>query len=167
MNSITNNPTKIKIMKKLTITLFSMFFFASMLISSSLNAQESDLYSEGHTVWNLTFVKLKANMGDDYLKGLNKTWKASMDALVQQKLLKSYKILMGEASNPQDFDLILMTEFENYAAMDPNPERDAKRDDVEKKIREALGEEFQKTVSSYSTLREITGRKTMREIFLN
>lgn len=84
-------------MKKLTVTLMSVFFFASMLISSSLNAQESDLYSEGHTVWNLTFVKLKANMGDDYLKG----------------------------------------------------------------------EEFQKTVSSYSTLREITGRKTMREIFLN
>lgn len=153
-------------MKKLTITLFSMFFFASMLISSNLNAQEADLYSEG-SVWNLTFVKLKANVGDDYLKGLSKTWKASMDALVRQKLIKSYKILMGEASNPQDFDLILMTEAENFASYDPNPERDAKRDDVEKKIREALGEEFQKTVSSYSTLREITGRKTMREIFLN
>lgn len=153
-------------MKKLTITLIGVFFLMSMVLPSNLNAQEADLYTEG-SVWNLTFVKLKANMGDDYLKGLSKTWKASMDELVKQKLLKSYKILMGSASNPQDFDLILMTEFENYAAMDPNPETDAKRDAVEKKIKDALGEEYEKTVSSYSTLREITGRKTMREIFLN
>ena len=153
-------------MKKFSITLMCVFLFASMLISTKLNAQETSLYSEG-SVWNLTFVKIKANMNDDYLKGLSKTWKTSMDELVKQKLIKSYKILSGDASNPQDFDLILMTEFENYAVMDPNPERDAKRDEIEKKVREALGEEFQKTVSSYTTMREITGRKTMREIFLN
>jgi hypothetical protein len=153
-------------MKKFAISLISMFFFALAMISSSLEAQDAPLYSEG-SVWNLTFVKLKANMGDDYLKGLSKTWKSSMDELVRQKLLKSYKILMGEASNPQDFDLILMTEFENYASMDPNPEKDKIRDEIEKKIRDAMGEEFQKTVANYSTLREITGRKTMREIFLN
>jgi hypothetical protein len=153
-------------MKKLTVTIFSVFFFASVMISSNLSAQEADVYTEG-SVWNLTFVKIKANMGEDYLKGLSKTWKASMDELVRQKLLKSYKILMGSASNPQDFDLILMTEFENYAAMDPNPEADKKRDEIQKKIREGLGDDYEKTVSSYSTLREITGRKTMREIFLN
>ena len=146
--------------------LFSVFFFASVMISSNLIAQEADVYTEG-SVWNLTFVKIKANMGEDYLQGLSKTWKASMDELVRQKLLKSYKILMGSASNPQDFDLILMTEFENYAAMDPNPEADKKRDEIQKKIKDGLGDEYEKTVSSYSTLREITGRKTMREIFLN
>ena len=152
-------------MKKITIALFSMLF-ASLLISSTLLAQDAPVYTEG-SVWNLTFVKIKANMGEDYLKGLSKTWKSSMDELVRQKLLKSYKILMGDAANPQDFDLILMTEFENYASFDPDPERDKKRDEVEKKIRDAMGEEFQKTVANYSTLREITGRKTMREIFLN
>jgi hypothetical protein len=153
-------------MKKIAITLVSLFFFASMMISSGLQAQEADVYNEG-SVWNLTFVKLKANMGDDYLKGLSKTWKATMDELVKQKLLKSYKILLGSASNPQDFDLLLMTEFENYATMDPNPEREAKRDAIEKKIRDGLGDEYEKTISNYSTLREITGRKTMREINLN
>jgi hypothetical protein len=153
-------------MKKFAISLISVFFFVSVMFSPELKAQDPPLYSEG-SVWNLTFVKLKANMGDDYLKGLSKTWKSSMDELVRQKLLKSYKILMGEASNPQDFDLILMTEFENFASMDPNPEKDKIRDEIEKKIRDAMGEEFQKTVANYSTLREITGRKTMREIFLN
>ncbi|MCU0370276.1 MAG: hypothetical protein MUC31_02585 [Bacteroidales bacterium] len=153
-------------MKKLTIALFSLFFSFAVMISPSLVAQEADLYTEG-SVWNLTFVKLKANMGDEYLKGLSKTWKASMDELVSQKLIKSYKILIGSASNPQDFDLILMTELENYASMDPNPEKEKKIEEIEKKIKEGMGDEYEKTVSSYSTLREITGRKTMREIFLN
>ena len=153
-------------MKKMLFMLFSIFISALLFSSLNLKAQDAPLYIEG-SVWNLTFVKLKANLGEEYLAGLNKTWKASMDELVRQKLLKSYKILLGDASNPQDFDLILMTEFENYASFDPDPERDRKRDEVEKKIRDAMGEEFQKTVSNYSTLREITGRKTMREIFLN
>jgi hypothetical protein len=153
-------------MKKFKITLAGAILFALLMSTTQIMAQEDDLYKEG-SVWSMTFVKLKANMGDEYIKGLSKTWKASMDELVSQKLIKSYKILIGDASNPQDFDLILMTEVENYAAFDPDPVKDKKRDEVEKKIRDAMGEEFQKTVENYSTLREITGRKTMREIFLN
>ena len=153
-------------MKKAVITLTCFLFFASMLLSSNVKAQEADLYSEG-SVWNLTFIKLKANMGEEYLKGLSKTWKASMEELVNQKLILSYKVLMGSASNPQDFDLLLMIELENFAAMDPDPERDKKREEVEKKIRDGMGEEFMKTVANYTTMREITGSKTMREIFLN
>ncbi len=152
-------------MKKLSMAIFGIFLFTSVLITKNMNAQEPDIYTTG-SVWNLTFVKLHANMGDDYLKGLNKTWKASMDGLVAAKVIKSYKILMGEASNPQDFDLILMTEMENFASMDPNPEKDKKMDEVEKKVRDAMGAEFQKTVSNYTTMRDINGRKTMREIFL-
>jgi hypothetical protein len=152
-------------MKKITAALFSVMFFVSLMSTSTLQAQDEDLYRDG-SVWNLTFVKLKANMGDDYLAGLSKTWVASMDELVKEKMIKSYKILIGTASNPQDFDLLLMTEFENYAVMDPNTDREAKRDAIEKKIRDGLGDEYQKTVESYSTFREITGRKMMRELHL-
>jgi len=152
-------------MKKLTFIVTVLFVTSLFFVSENLNAQEPDLFTEG-SVWSLTFVKLKANMSDDYLKGLNKTWKASMDGLVKEKLIKSYKILMGEASNAYDFDLILMTETENFAMMDPNPERDKKMDTVEKSVRDAMGDEFKKTVSSYTTMRDITGRKTMREVFL-
>jgi hypothetical protein len=152
-------------MKKLALAMTGLFVIVLFLSPKNSIAQEPDLYDEG-SVWSLTFVKLHANMGEDYLKGLNKTWKASMDGLVKEKLIKSYKILMGEASNAYDFDLILMTETENFAMMDPNPERDKKMDTVEKMVRDAMGDEFKKTVSSYTTMRDITGRKTMREIFL-
>lgn len=151
-------------MKRTFYTIISGIFLSLFFVATSLNAQ-SELYNQG-TVWELTFVKLKANMGEDYLKGLSKTWKSSMDMLVQEKLIKSYKILMGPAANSNDFDLLLMVESENFATFDPDPARDKKIQELEKKIMDGMGEEYKKTIVNYQTLREIAGVKVMREIFL-
>jgi hypothetical protein len=153
-------------MKKITILMVSMFVCALLIFPTILHAQDKPVYTT-NSVWNLTFVKLKPNVGDDYLKGISKTWKASMDEMASAKLIKSYKILLGDASNEEDFDLILMIEYPNFAAFDANPERDKKIQEIEKKIKDGLGEDYQKTISNYSTLREITGSKVMSEIILN
>jgi hypothetical protein len=126
-----------------TLTNFFYYVFALFLTPTGLFAQ-SETYDAG-TVWQLTMVKIKANMQDDYLKGLTKTWKSSMDMMVKENMIKSYKILSGAAANEDDFDLLLMVEMENMAAMDPNADRDKKMD---------------------QNIREITGSKLMREIYL-
>lgn len=151
-------------MKKILYAITGGILFSVLLNPAVLKAQ-SELYTQG-TVWELTFVKLKANMGEDYLKGLSKTWKSSMDMMVQEKLIKSYKILMGSAANRADFDLLLMIESENLASFDPDPVRDKKAMELEKKIMDGMGDEYKKTIVNYETLREITGNKIMREIFL-
>jgi hypothetical protein len=129
-------------------------------------SQDEKLTTPG-SVWELTFVKLKPHSGDTYLKGLKQTWKASMDEMVKAGLVKSYKILWGDATNPEDFNLLLMIEFANYAAFDPNPEQDKKIDEIEKKIRDNMGDEYLKTVEGYQSLRELLGTKVMREITIN
>ena len=50
-----------------------------IILSVSQNAysQEEDVYDPG-TVWSLTFIRTGANVADDYLKDLTKTWKASL-----------------------------------------------------------------------------------------
>lgn len=151
-------------MKKTVYAFACGILFSLLLAPVTLRAQ-SELYDEG-SVWELTFVKIKANMGEDYLKGLSKTWKSSMDMMVQEKLIKSYKMLMGSASNKADFDLLLMIETDNYAAFDPDPVRDKKIAELEKKIMDGMGDEYKKTIVNYETLREITGNKVMREIFM-
>jgi hypothetical protein len=151
-------------MKKIIYAITGGVLFSLLLAPMALRAQ-SELYDQG-TVWEMTFVKIKANMGEDYLKGLTKTWKASMDLLVKEKLIKSYKVLMGSASNRADFDLLLMIESENMASFDPDPARDKKIAELDKKIMDSMGEEYKKTIVNYETLREITGNKIMREIFL-
>ena len=131
---------------------------------SNAQAQDSDLYDVGG-VWNITLVKINANMDDNYFKGLSKTWDVAMTQLVEEGFLKSYKILYGQYANDDDFNLILMFEMENFAFLDPNPERDAKMDEIEKKLVESMGLEWEKTIIGYTALREIIGIKTMREIY--
>ena len=53
-------------------------------------------------VWNITMVKAKYGMGDEYLKGLAKTFKGSLEEAKKQDLIVDYKILLGTAATPQD-----------------------------------------------------------------
>jgi hypothetical protein len=76
-------------------------------------------------------------------------------------------ILYGDAFGWDDFDLMLMIEFKNYAMYDPDPERDKKYDEIQKKLMEEMGEDkMDATVKSYGDMRKILGTKTMRQIML-
>ena len=128
-------------------------------------SQDGDVYDQG-TVWSLTFVRTGANVADDYLKDLTKTWKASMEEAVKEGLIKSYKVLLGGAANKEDFNIVLMIENENMAVFDTNPEREAKWDAIRKKVEESMKGEFDNTVRNYENIRQLYGTKLMREIYL-
>lgn len=107
-------------------------------------------------------VRTKAGMSDDYIKNLAKTYKAVMEEEKKQGLVLGYKILLGDASSPTDYDMLLMVEFKNMAALDGLRE---KTDPIALKV--TGGEEQQKQGAiKRSEIREILGSKTMREITL-
>lgn len=118
-------------------------------------------YSEG-SVWQITMVKAKAGMTDDYIKNLAKNYKAVMEEEKKQNLVLSYKILLGDASTAEDYNMLLMVEYKNMAALDGL--RD-KADPITQKI---AGSEDQRRDASIkrADIREILGSKTMREITL-
>jgi len=78
---------------------------------------EDEPYEEG-SVWELSMVKSEANMSDHYLKDLASLWNKIMAEAKNQGMVLSYKVLVGEAANPDDWDILLMIEFENYAVLD-------------------------------------------------
>ena len=135
---------------------------ALMTTSAGLCSAQSDApYTEG-TVWQVTMVHTKPGMSDDYLQGLAKTLKATMEAEQKEGLIVSYKILMGEASTPADYDIMLMVEFKNMAALDGLR---AKTDPIAQKI--VGGEDQQRQLAmKRAEVREIMGSKLMREITL-
>jgi hypothetical protein len=146
-------------MKKLltlTLSLTTLVAFSGLC-----RAQSDAPYTEG-SVWNITMVKAKYGMGDQYLKGLAKTFKGTLDEAKKQNLIISYKILLGDAASPQDFDILLMVESKNMAALDNGRE---KFDPIAKKI-EGSVEEQEKTATKRVEIREILGSKLMREITL-
>ncbi len=113
-------------------------------------------------MWQITMVHIKPGMGDDYITALAKNLKAALEEEKKQGLIVSYKILLGDASMPGDFNLMNMVEFKNMAALDNLRE---KTDPIAAKI---LGNEDQRRQAAIkrAEVREIIGNKTMREITL-
>ncbi len=149
--------------------LWLVVFTAVMLIpytSSSAQTQDEDMYEPG-AVWTMTFIRTGPNQADNYLNDLAKTWVSSMDEAKSEGLIEDYKILSGNASNEDDYNLILMIKNKNLAAFDPDKERDAKFKALDQKVRDKLGKEkFQAVVKNYDQIREMKGTKIMREIHL-
>ena len=106
-----------------------MLLVIAMTMGISTFAQDRT-YKEG-SVWNVQFIRTNAGMGVEYLNSLKTTWKATQDEALKQGLILSYKILDGQAANPQDFDIILLTEFKNLASMEG---MDDKWDAISKKV---------------------------------
>jgi hypothetical protein len=133
----------------------------STAFASLCRAQSDAPYTEG-PVWEITMVKAKYGMGDEYLKGLAKTFKGTLDEAKKQNLILDYKILLGEAANPQDFDILLMVEQKDMASFDNARE---KFDPIARKI-EGTPDQQRATATKRLDLREILGNKLMREITL-
>jgi hypothetical protein len=146
--------------------LWSVVFTVLFLVPfSQLSAQDEDPYEQG-TVWTLTFIRTAPNKGGEYLKDLAKTWVSSMEEAQKEGLILSFKILQGNAANEDDFNLILMTENKALADFDPNKDRDAKWNAIDKKVQDAMGDKFDAVVKNYDVIRDMHGTKVMRELHL-
>jgi hypothetical protein len=118
-------------------------------------------YTEG-PVWDVTMVRTKYGMDDDYLKALAKVFRATNDEAKKEGLIIDYKILLGTPANAQDYNILLLTEYKNMAALDGL--RD-KLDPINAKL--VGNEDVQRQgVLKRAEVREILGDKLMREITL-
>jgi len=147
-----------KITKKLQIVALAVL---SLGITTLCSAQSDAPYTEG-PVWTVSMVKTKTGMTDEYLKELAKTLKASLEEAKKQNLVIDYKILLGNAATPQDFNILIMVESKNMAAQDNARE---KFDPIARKV---VGTTDQQQAIQVKRLdiREILGTKLMREITL-
>jgi hypothetical protein len=143
----------------------SLILIAAVVLSTAFaglcSAQSDAPYTEG-SVWEVTMVKTRFGMGDEYLKGLAKTFKGALDEAKKQNLILDYKILLGEAATAQDFNILLMVESKNMATLDNARE---KFDPIARKV-EGTPDQQRATAVKRLDIREILGSKLMREITL-
>jgi len=108
----------------------------------------------------VTLVRVKPGMLDTYLRELMPMRKKLDDEAKKAGILVSSHILSGAAANHDDFDVMFLDEFKNWAAFDGiNAKYDAM---LEKQI----GNEEKRTqvMVKRTDVREITGVKTMQEL---
>ena len=114
------------------------------------------------SVWQITFVHVHAGMDNAYRSYLTTDWKREQEALKQQGITLSYKVIGSEAHGTNDWDLMLMTEYKDLATMEAN----------ESKV-DAIGSQLvggdQKSEEGYrnrSAIRDIVGTRLAREVIL-
>ena len=133
----------------------------SVAVASLGYAQSDAPYTEG-PVWQITMVKTKAGMSDDYLKALAKIYKSTNEEAKKQGVIMDYKILLGDNSGPGDFDILLMEEYPNMAALDGLR---AKLDPINRKLVGSEDVQRQGAIKRME-IRDILGGKLMREVTL-
>ena len=127
----------------------------------TVHAQVKRPYHDG-TVWNVTFVRMKPGMDSAYLNYLASDWKRNQEAAKKEGLIVSYKVLSTEAHDPNDWNLILMTEVKDLTTLE------ATKDKADALSQRLVGDD-QKQMQGYkdrSEIREIMGIRQAREIVL-
>ena len=107
-------------------------------------------------------VRTKTGLDDDYLKQISASVKPAFEEAKRQKIVLDYKILQGNAMGRDDYNIVIMVQYPNMAALD------GLRDKMDPILEKVMGSEDQRRATAVKRLdiREILGVKTMREITL-
>lgn len=119
-------------------------------------------YTVSDSVTNVSTIKVKENMIEDYLQGIRNTWVASNAVAKRLGHLKDYHVYVSDLANSGEFNVMLVTTFANTSDLAPNKARyDA--------FMRAWGAQNEAAVRStvttvYPDIRSITGEYLMREV---
>ncbi len=132
--------------------------FASVAVADLVAYKDYDI---SESVSNVTTVKVDSNRIDTYLEGLSKTWAPANEVAMALGQIESYSVFVSQLPNGGDFNVVLVTNFKDASAPQPNEaDFDA--------FLEAWGEEAQamsdEMVLTYPGIRTINGEYLMREI---
>ena len=129
-----------------------------MLFAQAGVAQDKP-FKEG-SIWSVTFVKVKPGMFDTYIRDLSGNRRPLMEQAKKEGLILQEKMLAGESAGREDFDLILMVEYKNWAAFD------GLSDKFRALAQKIVGSEDKQTqmMLKRTDVREIVGTKNMQEI---
>ena len=137
------------------------FALVLLIAAVSVSSQVNRPYHNG-TVWNIAFIRIKPGMDSAYMNYLAGSWKAEQEAQKKDGNILSYRVMSVEGHTTTEFNLMLMTEYKNLAAMEAN------EDKAEAVVQKVIGndETQMKGYNDRAAIREIIGDRLAREIIL-
>jgi hypothetical protein len=127
--------------------------------------KDSEGFLEGRnfktgSVWIVLFVRTLPGKDPIYFNYLADVWKRQQEALKQEGIVLSYKVLQTNQVHKDDFNVLVMTEYKSRASIDENQ---GKLDTV---VRQVVGKD-EVTMAAYrerETVRRVFGGKICREV---
>ena len=133
--------------------------FLSQSVMAQLNAFTD--YDISKELWNVTMVKVKPNMSDDYLEGLRDTWIASNKVAKELGQIEDFHIFQSQVGASGDANLLLVIKFADSSQLEPNK---GEYDKFMKAWGDANQDKTREITKNYPAMREITGEYLVREI---
>jgi len=131
----------------------------TMTIAASAALAADKPYTEG-TIWTMTTIRVKPGQFEAYMRDVLPMRKKIDEEAKKEGLLLSSHVLSGQSSNAEDYDLVILEEFKNWAAFDGIS---AKYDTIIAKIGSSEEQQTQ-SMEKRVELRAIVGEKTLQEI---
>jgi hypothetical protein len=113
-------------------------------------------------VINVSSIRTVDGHFDDYMHWLATTYKKQQEAAKKAGLITAYRVIVVEARGPNDPDILLVTEFKNWAALD---HLGSKFDQVSAQI-EGSVEAAAKSEAERAKIRTVLGSRTEQEAIL-
>ena len=118
-------------------------------------------WNDGPVV-NSFYIRTVDGHFNDYMHWLATTYKKQQEAAKAAGLITNWRVLVVEARSPQDPDIILVTEYKNWAALD---NLGGKLEQVNAKI-EGSVEAADKSEADRGKIRTVLGSRTSQEAIL-
>jgi hypothetical protein len=128
---------------------------------TSLAYADGRSYSDG-PVMTVTFVRTVDGHFDDYMQFLDTTYKKQQEAAKKSGLILSYEVDVAQPQGPNDPDIILITRFKNWAALDG---LGGKFDTLTTQLEGSVDKSNQ-AQASRTKIRTILGSQTVQEAVL-
>jgi hypothetical protein len=134
---------------------------AALVCASGTVFADDHSYTEGQVV-NVARIRTVDGKFDDYMKWIATTWKQQQEAAKKAGYLVSYEVLTVEPRTPDDPDLMLVTRYKNWAALDGATE---KGDIIMKQVEGSVAAANQ-AQAARSSIRRVLGSSTMQVLDL-
>ncbi|MEO5972415.1 MAG: hypothetical protein ABIP91_03525 [Sphingomicrobium sp.] len=142
--------------------LFALGLAVAFSAPASAQLKPYQDYTVSDSVSNVTTIKVKENMVEDYLQGIRNTWVSSNAVAKRLGQMKDYKVYVSDLPNSGEFNVILVATFAKTDDLAPNKARY----DAFMRAWGTANEAATRTTTTtvYPNLREITGEYLMREV---
>jgi hypothetical protein len=118
-------------------------------------------YNDGPVI-NVASIRTVDGHFDDYMHWLATSFKKQQEAAKKAGLITGYRVIVIEARGPNDPDVLLVTEYKNWAALDNlGGKLDKISADVEGSVEAAA-----KSEADRAKIRTVLGSRTEQEVLL-
>jgi len=137
----------------------ALVFFGVLWLGATASFAQDLPYTEG-SVWSVSMIRVKPGMDEVYFRDVLPLRKQIYEEAKKQGLVISSHTLRGSASGRDDYDVMFLVEFKNWAALDGI---EAKFRAIESKL---IGSEDKQVqlMTKRADVRDIVGSKMMQEL---